>query len=92
MIEQDIAKLDAAAARRSLDRLEHDIWAGVESRSHIARLSNIIVSCQAAVLVLGFVVSAMAGAHFASAQGAPDALKLFSAGPDLSPSARLTGF
>jgi hypothetical protein len=91
MIEQDIAKLDIEAAGRTLERLERDVWAGVDARRHAALTSGIIVSCQAAVLVLGFVLSAVAGAHFVTEKSSPDALKLFSTGLDLSPSARLTG-
>jgi hypothetical protein len=92
MIEKDIGKLDSKASQRSLEGLEADIWLEVETRRRATRLSTLILSCQAAVLVLGFVLSAVAGARFVTPHSSADALKLFSAESDLSPSARLGGF
>jgi hypothetical protein len=92
MLEQDFGKLDEQATRRNLDGLEAGIWAGVEARRQALRLSKFILSCQAAVLVVGFLFSAVAGARFVSAQGPENALRLFSTGSDLSPSVRLAGF
>lgn len=91
MIDEEICQLGKMEPRRSLAGLEADIWAGVEARLAANRRSRVIFSCQAAVLAISIMISAAAGAHFASAPDSSSALNVFSTRADLAPAWRLMG-
>ena len=91
MLDEDIHKLDRAEPPIGLDHIESGIWAGVDSRLRAARLTRVVVTCQALVLGLGFLTSIVMGSHMAPAQDAPDALGVFSPHAELAPVSRLIG-
>ena len=91
MIEAEIRKLNEREPRRSLDKLEADIWAGVDAGVRAHRISRIVVSCQAAVLALALFGSVAAGTQAAMDENLTPALDVFSIRKDLTPASRLIG-
>ena len=90
MFDDDICKLDTQASHRTLDGLEASIWMGVTTRTEATRHARLVYSCQTVVLVLGLIVSIMAGT-FAAAPDSSNNVVAFAATPDLAPSSRLIG-
>lgn len=90
MIEADILKLNERSGR-PLDRLEADIWAGVDARITSERISKVVLSCQAAVLTLALLSSIAVGTRTAMADNRSMGLDVFSTWADLAPSTRLIG-
>jgi hypothetical protein len=91
MIEADIHKLNDQEPRRPLNRLEADIWLGVEARLEARRTSRAVLSCQAAVLVIALMGSIVISDRTAVADGDSAGLGVFSIRSDLAPSTRLLG-
>ena len=91
MIDEYIHKLNEQGPKRSLERLEADIWLGVEARVKANRISKVVISCQAAVLAIALLSSVAAGTRAAMAENPPVGLDVFSTRADLTPSSRLIG-
>ena len=92
MIDHDIQELDRAASLRPLDRLEADIWKGVEVRIQANRAFRTILSCQAAVLALALFSSVAAGTRVAMNVPPRTVPSVLSVAAELSPTARLIGY
>lgn len=91
MLDDDLQRLNSLPGCRSLNHLEADIWAGVETHERGNRMARLIYTCQAAVFVMGMIISAAAGTHTAPARTTSDVLNVLSAQADLSPASRLIG-
>ena len=92
MIDDDIQELDRRAQLRPLDRLEADIWRGVEARVHSDRALRTIVSCQVAVLTVALFSSMVAGTRVAMNATPRPIPSVLSLATELSPSSRLIGY
>lgn len=90
MIEDDILTLSQRHGQ-PLDRLEADIWVGVDARINARRMSRAVFSCQAAVLAIALMASVSAGTRAAMADNPNPRLGAFSTRADLTPSTRLLG-
>lgn len=90
MIEADIRRLNDQLSP-SLDRLEADIWSGLDARIKAQRTSRAVFSCQATILAIALLGSIAVGSRTAVAENSPAELGIFSPGGVLSPSSRLIG-
>lgn len=90
MIDADIHQLNEQSGR-SLDTLEADIWSGVDARIKAQRESRVVFSCQATILAIALLSSIAIGSQTTMAENSAPVLGIFSAGGELSPSARLIG-
>ena len=91
MIEADIRKLVERDRNSTLDRLERDIWAGVADRARDDRISAVVLTCQAAVIVLALIGGVTIGNYSATTDSQTPELGVFSARTALAPSTLLLG-
>ena len=89
MIDNDIAKLNAQEARRSLAMLETDIWAGVAARASARRTSKLVFTCQAVVMALALTGSIAVGSRTGLSAHRSIEFGVFSTRADLAPSTLL---
>ena len=92
MLDDDIDALDRQASKRSLDRLEADIWQGVEARIQATRASRTVLSCQVAVLAVALVSSVVAGTRVAMNVVPQPIPHILAVSTELSPTSRLIGY
>jgi hypothetical protein len=90
VLDPDLQKLTHQPPDHSLERLEVDIWMGVNARAQSARITRRLLVCQAIVLLAGIVGSLMAGEHWGSSRHAIG-LEVFSSHMPLSPPTLLLG-
>jgi hypothetical protein len=92
MIEDDIATLDRGASKRPLDRLEADIWRGVEARLEQKRAARTVLSCQVVVLAVALFSSVAVGQRIAMNVAPRSVPSVLSIATEFSPSSRLMGY
>ena len=91
MMDEDLRALMEQSPDTTLNRLEADIWAGVQREELARRTGRVIASCQLMVLVIALVGGAVAGASTVASANLQNN-ELGHVGADLAPSTLLLGF
>lgn len=92
MLEDDMRRLAESDTPERLDRLEADIWKGVDVQARQSRAANTIAAWQVAVVALVMVTGVAGGTVVARAQMSAAATRnAFSPGIEFAPSTLLLG-
>ncbi|MEO8467207.1 MAG: hypothetical protein ABI640_17905 [Gammaproteobacteria bacterium] len=91
MIDDDMRRLDEGERNHSLNRLESDIWTGVDARARQRAAARRIVSFQGAIMIVALLGSAAAGLSTVRPADGMAGAGLIASGVELMPSSLLLG-
>lgn len=92
MLEDDIQYLAGRKFGVSLERLENDVWQGIDAQARLSQAANIVGAWQAAIVALVLFTGVAGGAYVGRLQAATEANHdVVSPGAGRAPSTLLLG-